>query len=253
MEDKICSKCKETKPMTEFRRDKSKKDGFHPHCKTCQLINRRKDPNNLVRIEGEKRRHREYGLRQRGLLDAELNPLDKATIHLKRYYQQHPEKLQEKRDLIYKREEYFINSKKKINANSRGELFRSQLEVNFSELLIAHNIPYEYEVVFKLINGKRKVVDFLIKDFLIVEISGYAYEDWKIDFNTKIKLLRQSTELPILILTYPKSVDEIMKRNLVGCDIFFDSVDNFEHILRGIKFYENTKNVNEFLKQSENV
>lgn len=57
---KECKICLEEKELTEFRRDRSRKDGFHPYCKPCQKVYRRKDPNNLIRIEGEKRRHQKY-------------------------------------------------------------------------------------------------------------------------------------------------------------------------------------------------
>ena len=35
METKICPKCREEKPLEEFYRDKSKKDGRHSYCKIC--------------------------------------------------------------------------------------------------------------------------------------------------------------------------------------------------------------------------
>jgi hypothetical protein len=39
VETKICSKCKIEKTLLEFRKDKSKKDGFYPSCKKCfQLL-----------------------------------------------------------------------------------------------------------------------------------------------------------------------------------------------------------------------
>ena len=33
---KQCSKCKEVKPVTEFTKDKNRKDGLFPWCKSCQ-------------------------------------------------------------------------------------------------------------------------------------------------------------------------------------------------------------------------
>ncbi len=33
---KHCSKCKETKPVTEFSRDRASKSGYCSHCKACQ-------------------------------------------------------------------------------------------------------------------------------------------------------------------------------------------------------------------------
>lgn len=31
----VCSRCGETKPITEFGRDKSKRDGLHHYCRPC--------------------------------------------------------------------------------------------------------------------------------------------------------------------------------------------------------------------------
>ena len=42
METKRCTKCKEVKPVAEFSKDKSKKDGFHNACKTCSKEKNRK-------------------------------------------------------------------------------------------------------------------------------------------------------------------------------------------------------------------
>jgi NAD-dependent SIR2 family protein deacetylase len=35
---KRCSKCGEEKPPTEFRRDRSRKDGRYPQCKACERL-----------------------------------------------------------------------------------------------------------------------------------------------------------------------------------------------------------------------
>jgi hypothetical protein len=44
-EMKICSRCKDNKPLTEFNKCKSCKDGHHPQCKTCKRHYRVNDPN----------------------------------------------------------------------------------------------------------------------------------------------------------------------------------------------------------------
>lgn len=36
MNSKICKKCGELKPLTEFTIQKDNKDGFHNHCKSCK-------------------------------------------------------------------------------------------------------------------------------------------------------------------------------------------------------------------------
>ena len=37
-ESKRCYKCRETKPVSEFRRNRSKKDGFSCDCKACHAV-----------------------------------------------------------------------------------------------------------------------------------------------------------------------------------------------------------------------
>jgi hypothetical protein len=39
VESKTCTKCGEVKPLSEFRRNKSKKDGFACECKVCHSVN----------------------------------------------------------------------------------------------------------------------------------------------------------------------------------------------------------------------
>ncbi|HAI41575.1 MAG TPA: hypothetical protein DCM40_27410, partial [Maribacter sp.] len=36
MKTKKCTKCKIEKPLTEFHKDKYRKDGHSPRCKTCK-------------------------------------------------------------------------------------------------------------------------------------------------------------------------------------------------------------------------
>ena len=42
MSTKYCYSCKETKPVTQFSKNKSTKDGCSHHCKPCETMRRRK-------------------------------------------------------------------------------------------------------------------------------------------------------------------------------------------------------------------
>lgn len=126
--------------------------------------------------------------------------------------------------------------------NSIGQKFSSKLEVQFSEFLLKHNIKYECEVKIPLVDGKLKIVDFLLEDLILVEISGFAYENWQENFIYKIKLLRDSVSNPILILTYGSNLeDSNIKNKLNKCldlDIFIDSIDNDLGILNKIRLFK---------------
>lgn len=58
MERKTCTKCKESKPVSEFTGDRGRKDGLHSWCKSCvkeQHAKYRSD-----NLESEKARSRRY-------------------------------------------------------------------------------------------------------------------------------------------------------------------------------------------------
>lgn len=42
METKLCTKCGQVKPVSEFGKNKSKKDGLQSHCKECVKIYKKK-------------------------------------------------------------------------------------------------------------------------------------------------------------------------------------------------------------------
>lgn len=122
--------------------------------------------------------------------------------------------------------------------NSRGEKFRSRLEVNFSELLYKNNISFnyntDYEFPIQMVDGRFKMVDFKIGDVLI-EITGYAYRKWQEDFNEKIKTLRKSTDLPIIILTYSDK-QKIIYQTAIDIDMFTGDIQNTQDILEKLIF-----------------
>lgn len=65
MKTKTCTKCKETKFVSEFYRDKQKKDGLTSHCKSCKYqICRRYQTANKEKIAKKSRRWREGNRKQ---------------------------------------------------------------------------------------------------------------------------------------------------------------------------------------------
>ena len=104
----------------------------------------------------------------------------------------------------------FIGCKK---INKFGEKYRSTYEVFFSEKLHDLNIKFKYEDHFKLKNGKIKIVDFVVKNFLI-EITAYAYKEWQDDFDAKVALLHITyPDKQIIIITNAKWVETIKQKH----------------------------------------
>lgn len=135
-----------------------------------------------------------------------------------------------------------------------GNLYRSRLEAGFANVLLKEHIPFQYEVPIKMQNNHNKIVDFVIDGNLFVEISGYAYEGWKQDFDLKMKIFDESRDVNnsiILILTYPDKLEELQQRQAEfknqHDNLFYDSIENENHFLRGIKFYRSILLANRYL------
>jgi hypothetical protein len=112
--------------------------------------------------------------------------------------------------------------------NVSGKKFRSTYEAKFSDILEKNNILYDYEHQFKLCNNKVKIVDFIIKEQL-VEVTGYAYEKWKQDFDTKINLLHTTypTKKIVIISSFDK-IQELKEKHNSYATIL--NLDNEEEI-----------------------
>ena len=82
METKQCTKCKEVKPVSEFYKDKAKKDGLRPQCKEC------------------KKKHYQENK-------------DKISEWCKKHYQEN------KKTLIKKYKKYYQENKERENERSR--------------------------------------------------------------------------------------------------------------------------------------
>ena len=96
----------------------------------------------------------------------------------------------------------------KTKPSKDGNMFRSSFEVEFSDFLYENSIKYLYEKWILMCNDHYKIVDFIVDD-KIIEVTGYAFEDWQNNFNKNIKILRKSINNDIIIITYNKWVDKI--------------------------------------------
>ena len=123
--------------------------------------------------------------------------------------------------------------------NKNNELFRSNLEAQFSNFLIDNNIKYGYEVSrIELIDKSIKIIDFTIND-IYVEISGFAYKSWQDDFIKKINLLRNTVNNHILILSYKEHIDRLKNEFKELKNIFVFYVEDYEKIITQIKGDQN--------------
>ena len=116
--------------------------------------------------------------------------------------------------------------------NTSGKKFRSSYEVIFSEILEKNNIEYSYEHHYRLVNGKVKIVDFIVSNILI-EVTGYAYLKWQQDFDIKIALLSKSYPAHhIMIVCDCDKLELLREKHSEYCTIV--SLNNVDSILKSI-------------------
>lgn len=66
---KVCASCQEEKNLTDFRKDKSRKDGYQPHCKLCARSRGKNDYATKHRDSVKKRDDAKRAANQALLLD----------------------------------------------------------------------------------------------------------------------------------------------------------------------------------------
>ena len=121
METKICTKCSEEKPVEEFSKDKSRKDGHCPQCKICRS---QYYENNKVRISAKKK---EYQTKNKV----------KLADYWKDYGQENKEELSEYRKVwrsnnkksvsAYSKQWSLVNRDKRNAANARRNALKKDL------------------------------------------------------------------------------------------------------------------------------
>ena len=95
METKICSKCGDTQDLCFFQKDKSKKDGYRPDCKSCRKqysdLNyyRFKEKNSNYKKKARKTNPEKFAEREKIY---RINNPDKVKLRRKTYYENNKEK-----------------------------------------------------------------------------------------------------------------------------------------------------------------
>lgn len=198
-----------------------------------------------------------YGLKnvQCGYQKGENNIAKKLEIRKKisegliNSYKKNPELKKIKIQSRIKNGNLKIDFGRKLYPNNINELYRSSLEVKFSELLINNNISYQYEPKLKLIDNSMKIIDFVVND-IIIEISGFAYERWQKSFIDKMFLLRQSCSNQILILSYLDRfiLHTIDYKSIYSCiidqDMYCCPIEDDELILKKLNFCNKINKLN---------
>jgi len=113
---KVCKKCNETKPLTEFHKDKSAKDGRHAYCKACKRISAKQwYQENKEAIAEHHRQYRQKNKEAISEHNRQYRQKNKEAVleYQRQYYQ-------ENKEAIAKRErQYYQKNKEAISEYKR--------------------------------------------------------------------------------------------------------------------------------------
>ena len=117
---KTCTKCGESKPLTEYHRDVGRPDGLKCYCRSCVLA--------VVRRwrEENPERAREYGRQWR-----QENPertRERARGYARQRYQENPERVREKSRQWYQENRERVRARRRENPERERRQRRANLE-----------------------------------------------------------------------------------------------------------------------------
>lgn len=167
IEDKNCVLCKIIQPFSEFRRDRSRKDGFHPYCKSCQKrIRKEAYNNNSVVREGDQRRHQKYyhgSIGKDTML--EYGRSDKGREQQKKYRESDTGKLVGEKG----RKQWYLSG-------NRARYHKKQYDTN-PQFKIRHNLSARMRDVIRVHGG--------IKTSSILKLLGASIEEVRLHIQSQ--------------------------------------------------------------------
>ena len=169
---KVCSKCKIEKPLSEFYKDKGKRDGLCSSCKECHINDYKEySKNNKEKIKEYARKYRE-----------------KNKQKLQEYRNLHKEQKREydlkNRDKIYKRLRKYYKERRKVDSNYRLRISISGL-MNKSLKRNKNGYHWETLVDYKQ-EDLRNHLERQFKDGMTWE--NYGKDGWVIDHKIPISI-----------------------------------------------------------------
>ena len=163
---KICSKCKEIKDLTDFCKDKNRKDGYYCECKLCQKQVREKNKSFMIQYSKEYRDKNKK----------------KLSIQKKQYYKDNKKILKQKsKEHRENNLEYYKDYNKEYREKSKNKIrHNKQL-----------NEKYRTDINFKIkVNLRNRITDALKynrKTGRTLELLGCSIEELKIHLQSQFE------------------------------------------------------------------
>lgn len=138
MQTKRCSTCKETKPVSEFGKNRSREDGLHTQCKVCKKKSDHKYREaNREKLAESNRRYREANR-------------EKEVERYHKYRESNKEKIAEKNRRYYEaNKEKIAERGKRWRIENRAQAYRTSAkhirEVHARSLEVAHRQRWPWE------------------------------------------------------------------------------------------------------------
>jgi len=169
METKKCSKCGEVKAVSEFNKNKNRKDGLHTYCKKCVKQYYQVNKEKTLEQKKQYRQANKEKIKERKKKYYQVNK-EKTLEHNKQYRQANKEKIKERKKKYYQanKEKTLEHSKQYRQANKEKiEQYNKQYRQANKEKLKEKSKdnrnklvdPYIKTIISKQTNGMLKAKD----------------------------------------------------------------------------------------------
>ena len=167
---KTCNKCNQTKPLTEFYKDKTKNDGLHSICKECEKeyyqINKERRAEyhkelyqlNKERIAKRRKKHYQLNKERRAEYHKEYYQInkDRITTRNKEYKQINKERIAKRRKKYYQlnkeRRAEYNKELYQLNKERRAEYQKEHYQLN-KDRITTRNKEYKQ-------NNKERLTEY---------------------------------------------------------------------------------------------
>lgn len=163
---KKCSKCKETKAVSLFTKDKTEKDGFSGLCKDCKNSYKRNPKKSRDYYQKTKEKKKQRAIERR----------DEITLNNKLRYQKNKESIKQKRNAYYQQNKEIINAKKRISGLTEAERIKKNTTVKQRResnptIALAGKVRMRVYAIFrhKKLSKEKKSIEYIGCDIDILK------------------------------------------------------------------------------------
>lgn len=160
MNCKTCSKCKIEKPLSEFSKNKSKKDGLQDRCKECCAFYEQQNKDKRREYFSLYHQQNKDKIKERLAIRYGLNK-DQIKEHQSLYYQQNKDKIKEQKALYYQQNKDKIKEQRALYLEQNKHKIKEYYQQNkdklkeYKDLYLKQKYSEQPACIYQILNKQN--------------------------------------------------------------------------------------------------